>query len=284
MLSDSDSSVRDCELSTPPTERRPRIEVGGVWLDALTEREVIDVVREGWSLRHGGSIFTANTDRARAAAHDPTLAELVSAGSLLADGMPLVWAARLAGQALPERITGSSLVLSLSEAAAADGQSVFLFGGADGVRAQAAKALRNRISTLRIAGADFPPLGFDQTQGGIRQAVSAITNAAPKLVCVGLGFPRQEQLIQLLQLALPETWFLACGAGIPMAAGVFKRASSTLQRMGLEWIHRLLLEPLRLAGRCLRHDLAFAIGLMVRSDLRRLRRHPGTLQARGQRT
>lgn len=273
MPSGSDASVRACSPATARSSQRPRIEVGGIWLDALTEREVISVVREGWAAGRGGAIFTVNTDIARAVARDPALADLVATGSLvLADGMPLVWAARLAGDVLPERVTGCSLVFSLSQAAAADGQLVFLLGGADGVPVQAAEALRGRLSRLRIAGTDSPPLGFDETDEGIRRAISTVTTAAPKLVCVGLGFPRQERLIQLLQRALPDAWFLACGAGIPMAAGVFSRASPAMQRMGLEWIHRMLLEPRRLTGRYLRYDLPFATGLMARSAARRLGR------------
>jgi len=270
MLSEPKASVH---ASQPTAARsgRPRIQVGGIWLDALTEHEVIDVVREGWEAGHGGSIFTINTDIAHAASRNPALAELVAAGSLVvADGMPLLWAARLAGDALPQRVTGSSLVFSLSEAAAADGQSVFLLGGADGVPAKAAEALCSRFSTLHIAGTDSPPFGFDLTAEGIRRAISTVTTAAPNLVYVGLGFPRQEELIQVLRKALPHAWFLACGGGIPMAAGVFSRASPTMQRLGLEWVHRMRLEPRRLTGRYLRDDLPFAIHLLARSALRRL--------------
>jgi N-acetylglucosaminyldiphosphoundecaprenol N-acetyl-beta-D-mannosaminyltransferase len=98
--------------------------VGNLWFDALTEREAIDTVRDAWSVGEGGSIIPVNVDVARTASRRPELAELVAAGSLVvADGMPLVWAARAGGQVLPERVTGSSLVFSLSEAAAADGRS-----------------------------------------------------------------------------------------------------------------------------------------------------------------
>jgi N-acetylglucosaminyldiphosphoundecaprenol N-acetyl-beta-D-mannosaminyltransferase len=186
--------------------------------------------------------------------------------------MPLVWAARAGGQPLPERVAGSSLVWSLSAAAAADERSVFLLGGAEGVPDAAAEALRLRFPGLRIAGAQSPPFGFDQTGEGVRRTVEAVAAAAPGLVLVGLGFPRQERLIEQLRLALPGAWYLACGGGIPMAAGLVRRASPLMQRIGLEWLHRLLLEPRRLAGRYLRDDLPFAIGLLARTVLGRLRR------------
>jgi len=106
-------------------------------------------------------------------------------------------------------------------------------------------------------------------------AVAAVAAADPRLVFVGLGFPKQERLIENLRQALPGSWFLGCGAGIPMAAGVVPRASAFTQKLGLEWLHRLALEPRRLAGRYLRDDMPFALELLVRSALRRvIRRWP----------
>ena len=252
---------------------QPRIQVGNLWFDALTEREVIETVRSAWAAGRGGSIIPVNVDVARIATRQPDLADLVATGSLVvADGMPIVWAARAAGQALPERVTGSSLVFSLSAAAAADGRSVFLLGGAEGVPDKAAEALRLRSPNLRAVGTDSPPFGFDSTAEGVQRAVAGVVAAAPDLVLVGLGFPRQEKLIEQLQRAWPDAWYLACGGGIPIAAGIADRASSLVQRLGLEWVHRLLLEPRRLSRRYLRDDLPFAIKLLARTALGRLTR------------
>jgi N-acetylglucosaminyldiphosphoundecaprenol N-acetyl-beta-D-mannosaminyltransferase len=252
---------------------QPRVRLGNLWLDALTEREIVDAVRGEWGAGRGGSIIPVNVDVARAVAREPGLADLMTASVLVvADGMPLVWAARVGGHPVPERVAGSSLVFSLSAAAAADGKSVFLLGGADGVPDKAADGLRARSPSLRIAGTDSPPLGFDRTDEGIRRAVAAVTAAAPDLVLVGLGFPRQERLIEHLRQARPDAWYLACGGGIAMAAGLVPRASPLVQRMGLEWAHRLVLEPRRLARRYLRDDLPFAIGLLARAAMGRLTR------------
>lgn len=263
--------------SPQPTQARPRrVLMGNFWLDAVTEREVIDTVREGWAAGQGGSIIPVNVDVARTVNHEPGLAELLTAGSLVvADGMPLLWAARAGGQALPERVTGSSLLFSLSAAAAADGRSVFLLGGAEGVPGKAAEALSARNPGLRVAGAESPPFGFDRSREGVERAIATVTDAAPDLVFVGLGFPRQEKLIEQLRRARPSAWYLACGGGIPMAAGVTRRASPAVQRLGLEWAHRLAIEPRRLARRYLRDDLPFAIGLLARSAMRRFGRSPG---------
>jgi N-acetylglucosaminyldiphosphoundecaprenol N-acetyl-beta-D-mannosaminyltransferase len=257
--------------TTRPEQRRVRM--GNFWLDALTEREVTDRVREAWATGRGGSIIPVNVDVARTVHRQPGLAELLNAGSLVvADGMPLVWVTWVAGQALPERVTGATLMFSLSEAAAADGRSVFLLGGAEGVPEKAAQALSARFPGLRVAGVDSPPFGFDKTEEGLRQSIAAVVTAAPDLVFVGLGFPRQEQLIGRLRQAWPGAWYLACGGGIPMAAGVVPRASPWVQRLGLEWAYRLLIEPRRLARRYLRDDLPFTIGLLARTAMRRFAR------------
>jgi exopolysaccharide biosynthesis WecB/TagA/CpsF family protein len=253
--------------------RQPRVRLGDLWFDALTEREIVDTVREEWAAGRGGSIIPVNVDVARTVAQQPGLADLMTAGALIvADGMPLVWAARVGGHPVPERVAGSSLVFSLSAAAAADNRSVYLLGGADGVAAMAADSLRMRSPNLRIAGTDSPPFGFDRTDEGVRRAVAAVTAATPDLVLVGLGFPRQERLIEQLRQARPDAWYLACGGGIAMAAGLVRRASPLVQRMGLEWAHRLVLEPRRLARRYLRDDLPFAIVLLAQTALHRLTR------------
>ena len=251
----------------------PKVGVGGLEFDALTETELIDVVCSAWAAGRGGSIVTVNIDIARAATRSPGLTGLVATGSLVvADGMPLIWAARAAGDALPERVTGSSLISTLTAAAAERGQPVFLLGGADGVPEKAAEVLVARCPGLRIAGAYAPPFGFDQTDEGVREVAAALRAAAPGLVFVALGFPRQEQLINRLRPELPGTWFVGCGGAITMMAGITPRAPQTMQRLGLEWVHRLALEPRRLARRYLRDDLPFAFSLLIRSAGRRFRR------------
>lgn len=253
--------------------RPTRIRVGDLGFDAVSEHEVVEGVRKAWAAGQGGSIIPVNIDVARAASRDTALAGLIARGSLVvADGMPLVWAARIKGQALPQRVAGSSLIRPLSAAAAADGKSVYILGGAEGIPDRAAEVLAAQFATLRIAGTLSPEFGFDNTQDGTRQAVSAVVAAAPDLVFVGLGFPRQERLIELLRDELPDAWCLACGGGIAMTAGVVSRAPGLMQRLGFEWVHRLLLEPRRLARRYLWDDLPFALALVIRSAAQRFTR------------
>jgi N-acetylglucosaminyldiphosphoundecaprenol N-acetyl-beta-D-mannosaminyltransferase len=242
----------------------PVVTVGVASVMPLREADVARYVTEAWSRGDGGSIVTLNVDILRAATKDHRLAELVSdAEIVVADGMPVVWATSMAGAPVPERVTGASLVSTLAEAAARSGRSVFLIGGDPGIPEAAGRALTERFPGLRIVGADSPPFGFEKNENQLRDLVTRVAAARPDLVLVGLGFPKQEHLIARLRQVVPHAWMLGCGAGIPMAAGQFSRAPELLQRLGAEWLHRLFLEPRRLARRYLVHDLPFALLLLA---------------------
>jgi N-acetylglucosaminyldiphosphoundecaprenol N-acetyl-beta-D-mannosaminyltransferase len=248
------------------------IELGGLAIDAVTEEEAVAHVVKQLRAGRGGRLGTLNTDILRAASRDPEMNRLITGSSLLvADGMPVLWAARLRGTPLPERVTGASLVLSLSRAAAQEGRSVYLLGGGPpGVPEQARAALRSRYPALAVAGVDAPPRGFDTSVAGIDAVCARVVEAAPDIVYVGLGFPKQERLIARLAPLAPSAWFLGCGAAISFAAAAAPRAPRWMQQVGLEWLYRLAREPRRLARRYLIDDLPFAGSLLASSVAHRV--------------
>jgi N-acetylglucosaminyldiphosphoundecaprenol N-acetyl-beta-D-mannosaminyltransferase len=249
--------------------------VAGGDFDALSERQVVARIIGDLADGRGGWVVTPNIDICRQLRHDPAARELVSRASLVvADGMPLVWASRLRGDPLPERVAGASLIFTLSAAAAASGRSVYLLGGAPGVPGQAAAELARRYPGLLVAGVDAPPAGFDREPGELTAVRKKLAEARPDIVYVGLGFPRQERVIAALAADLPAAWFIGCGAAIPFAAGVLPRAPELLQRLGLEWAHRLAIEPRRLSRRYLVDDLPFALLLLVTSAVARRKESP----------
>ena len=251
-------------------QRLRRITVAGVDFDPLTEAEVVAHIAAAFERGEGGVVVTPNVDIVRQATRSPEAAELVRGASLvLADGMPLVWASRLAGRPLPARVAGSDLIWSLSEMAAGAGRSIYLLGGAPGVPHRAALVLSERYPGLRMAGADSPPFGFDSTAGGLVAAIDAVKAAKPDLVFVGLGFPRQERLIRHLSSELPQAWFVGCGASIAFVAGAVPRAPHWMRRSGLEWVHRLATEPRRLFRRYVVHDVPYALRMLATAALRR---------------
>ncbi|NJP89675.1 WecB/TagA/CpsF family glycosyltransferase [Nonomuraea sp. FMUSA5-5] len=247
--------------------------VAGVEVDAVTGSEVVRRVGEALEAGRGGRIVTPNLDICRATAADPALRELVCTADLVvADGMPLVWAARLLGTPLPERVTGADLIWTLSALAARHGWPVYLLGGGPpGVAERAAAALRRRSPGLRVCGVHAPPYGFDATPEGAAVVRGRVVAARPRLVFVGLGFPRQDVLIAALREELPQAWFLGCGAAIAFAAGTSTRAPAWAGRAGLEWAFRLAAEPGRLARRYLADGLPFAARLLAGCLASRLR-------------
>jgi N-acetylglucosaminyldiphosphoundecaprenol N-acetyl-beta-D-mannosaminyltransferase len=247
-----------------------RVSVAGLDFDALTHAQLIGRVVDSIGRGAGGVIITPNIDICRQARRDQASRALVASASVVVpDGTPLLWAARLAGRPLTERITGADLIFSLSAAAAARSWRVYLLGGQPGIGGRpgtaelAAARLGDRYPGMRAAGAWSPPAGFDAERADIRLLRAALIEADPKIVFVGLGFPKQEHLIARLRADLPGAWFLGCGAAIPLAAGQLRRAPQRVQRLGLEWAYRLMLEPRRLARRYLVDDLPFALRLMT---------------------
>ncbi|MFI7452652.1 WecB/TagA/CpsF family glycosyltransferase [Nonomuraea sp. NPDC049714] len=238
----------------------------------MTEGEVAGWVEGELAAGRGGHIVTPNVDICRAVAGDAALRELVNGAEVVvADGMPLVWASRLLGTPVPERVTGADLIWSLSDRAARCGWPVYLLGGPPGVAAAAAAELASRHPGLRVCGVDAPPYGFDATARGRRRARRKVVEARPSLVFVGLGFPRQDLLIGELRRELPGAWFVGCGAAIGFAAGTVSRAPGWMRGAGLEWLFRLACEPGRLARRYLVDGVPFALRLLLSSAVTRLR-------------
>ncbi|MCW6005518.1 WecB/TagA/CpsF family glycosyltransferase [Micromonospora sp. CPCC 205371] len=247
-----------------------RIVLDGIEIDALTEDEVVARVREALDRGEGGRIVTPNVDILRRAGTDPEVRDyLDDATVVVADGAPLVWASKLAGTPLPERVAGSDLIWSLSAGLGQDGRSVYVLGGepadpgfVDGA-GRAAAELAAASPGLRIAGWRSPDYGFERDWYELSSVCGEVIEAKPDLVYVGIGFPKQEWLISLLRPELPFTWFLGCGAAVNFVTGDQERAPKWMQRSGLEWAHRLSNEPRRLAGRYLRHDAPYALRLLA---------------------
>ena len=256
-----------------PASSLPVVPVGGVAIHAITEAQCIDHILGELDAERGGWVVTVNVDHLSCFARAPQYATLCARADLaVADGMPLVWASRLQGTPLPERVAGANLVVSLSRAAAPRGRAIFLLGGSPGTAEAAAAALCRQAPGLRIAGTSCPPPGFERDRRAMARLVRRLGAAAPDVVYVGLGKPKQDQVIARLRAALPRAWFIGVGASFGFVSGAVPRAPERMQRLGLEWAHRLAQEPRRLAARYLVDDLPTA-GRLLAGAL--FRRRPG---------
>jgi N-acetylglucosaminyldiphosphoundecaprenol N-acetyl-beta-D-mannosaminyltransferase len=255
------------------TEPFAILELHGMSLARLDSRGVLDHVFGQLARGRGGWLITANLDFVRRHARDAELRALYDEADLrVADGMPLLWAARLQGDPLPERVAGSSLVTPIAERAAREGRSLYLLGGAPGASTRAGELLTARFPGLRVLGSSSPMLSDPPTAAEIAPLAAELGRLRPDLVLVGLGSPKQERLIRALRPLLPASWMMGVGISFSFLAGDVRRAPRWMQRTGLEWIHRLAQEPRRLARRYLIEDLPFSFVLFAGALRQRRRR------------
>lgn len=249
-----------------------RVKLGHVLFHTATEAETCTHISRCLDAKRGGSVVTVNLDHLLRCKRHADYREIVSrADIVVADGMPLIWASRIQGTPLPERVAGSSLCLSLAAELAQANRSIFLLGGDPGVAEQAAKVLTQRFAGLRIAGTHFPPLGFEKDPAELDLIRQQLTTSQPDVVYVALGSPKQEQLIERLRKELPSTWWMGVGISLSFITGDVKRAPRWVQKVGCEWIHRLIQEPRRLARRYVIDGIPFAFELLIGSAVRRVR-------------
>jgi N-acetylglucosaminyldiphosphoundecaprenol N-acetyl-beta-D-mannosaminyltransferase len=191
------------------------------------------------------------------------LAFVDPAAVVVPDGRPLLWMARLRRLSM-QLVTGSDLVIPLCRAAARQGRSIFLFGTTFAVLTECGRRLSSSIEGLRIAGVYSPPFGFERDTKELELATSIIETAAPDIVFVALGVPKQEIWAQQHAAKL-NIQAVCVGASLDFVAGVQRRAPRVLRRIGFEWLWRVLIDPRRLGVRYL--TILCWIPFLVATDL-----------------
>ena len=245
----------------------------GIRLDNLPEAAAVERVLAAAERGEGGVLINPNVDVLRQAVRDPAIGALLAdADVVLADGAPLVWASRVAGDGRTYRVPGSDFIWSLTREARRRGQHVFLLGGAPGIAASAAEKLMDDGQDAVAVASYSPPFGAEQTDDGFAEIVAQLRAAEADIVFCAFGFPKQERLMARLHPLLPGVWFIGSGASITFVAGVVARAPRWMQRAGIEWVHRLISEPRRLFKRYIVHDLPFAARLFTWAARRRVTR------------
>ncbi len=249
---------------------RSRVRALGTHVDALTLAEASAKI-VSWLGEPSAScryVVTPNLDHAvlleeradfRAAYEDAAL--------VLADGTPLLWAARLNGYPLPERVAGSDLGPRVLADAPA-GTKVFLLGGAEAANEAARANIERTWPHVRVSGRLSPPRGFESSAEWSTTILAAIERSEAALIIVGLGAPKQELWTHAHRESLAGRVVLCLGATIDFLAGHKLRAPLWMQRSGLEWLHRAGSEPRRLVARYAR-DAARLPGLLLKDRVAR---------------
>jgi N-acetylglucosaminyldiphosphoundecaprenol N-acetyl-beta-D-mannosaminyltransferase len=185
----------------------------------------------------------------------------------LADGMSVVWAARLLGTPVPEKVSGSDLFPAVCEAAGPEVR-IFLLGGRAGAADEAARVLRARNPGLRIVGTYSPPMGFERDAAELERANERVRAARPHVLFVGLGAPKQELYMAEQRDSLGVPVSIGVGVSFEFVAGMVERAPKWVQRAGLEWLDRIRREPRRLWKRYATTNPRF-VALVLRQYARR---------------
>lgn len=239
-----------------------RVRLYGMDVDAVCERDAVDTIL-GWIEKPDGRaryVVTPNVQHAVMFQHSSELRAAYEQASLvLVDGAPLVWTGRILGLELPERIAGSDLVPALFAASHGRSEplSVFLLGAAPGVASRAAERATAQYPNLRVVGTYSPPLGFEHDQKECEHIVELVQQAAPHLLIVGFGAPKQELWAQRYRDRLRVPAVVCAGATIDFLAGARRRAPRWMRRAGLEWFFRMTNEPRRLGPRYISDALRF---------------------------
>jgi N-acetylglucosaminyldiphosphoundecaprenol N-acetyl-beta-D-mannosaminyltransferase len=238
-------------------EKSLKFRVLGVPINIVTLPSAVDYC-EMWA-KSGvpKMVFVRETASLMAARAEPRLKALHEVADLVVpDGMPLVWIGRIRrhGAALG-RVSGADLVDLLCERSVASGQTHFFYGGKPGVAEKMSARLQARFPGLKVVGTYCPPMrevgpDFEITDA-ILEEFEIIRRSGADFIWVGISSPKQEYLMNKARETFSRGVFLGVGAAFDFHSGAVKRAPVWMQRVGLEWLHRLLSEPRRLWRRYL---------------------------------
>jgi len=249
--------------------KSPPIAILGVPFDTVTTAETLEMIEQMIQSRRPHYLATANVDFLVHASEDVELRRILfDAHLVLCDGTPLVWASKLLGNPLPERVAGSDLVPLLLKTAAEKGYRPFLLGASPDALEAAVKRAQEQYPRLEFAGYYSPPFNklLEMDHEEIREK---ILRAEPDILFVAFGCPKQEKWINMHYRSLRVPVSVGVGGTIDFLAGRLLRAPFWMQRTGTEWIFRLCQEPRRLLSRYTT-DLSYFTRGMI-SQLWRLR-------------
>ncbi len=218
-----------------------RLNILGTGVDTLTMDEAVDFLVSACDGEMFTSVYTPNSEILLHAYKNADYCAVLNRGGLVTpDGIGVIYASKILGRALPERVSGFDLANSLLQKAAPKNKTLYLFGGKPGVAQRAAKKIEELYPGVNIVG----------TQDGYFDAekekaiIADINEKRPDILFVCLGFPKQECWIDAHR-DLNVKVAMGIGGSLDVFAGEVKRAPLFFQKAGLEWLYRLIKQPSR---------------------------------------
>lgn len=238
-------------------EHLKRVRIFGKPVDAATTAAVVDEVDAGLQAgKKRRTLLAMNPEKVYALEKDEALRQFFEASDILIpDGIGLVWAIRLLTGIRLRRLTGADLMEDLCALAAKRGYRVFFYGASEEVNAGATEILARRYAGMKVVGRHN---GFIP-DSEIESLINQINACRPDIVFVALGSPRQERWIQAYAPRLDAGLFQGLGGTLDTITGHVKRAHPMVQKMGLEWLSRLIREPKRIKRQMILPKFAFRV-------------------------
>ena len=235
----------------------PRVNILGVGISALNMENALAQISRWIRHQERHYVSVCNVHTVIECQRNPEMRKAVNgAGLATPDGMPLVWLARRKSGRNVQRVYGPDLMLALCQLSAQTGYSHYFYGGASGVPELLAERLTARFPGLKVAGSFSPPFR-PLTSKEDTEIAARINAAAPDVVWVGLGTPKQDLWMAAHRSRLDASVLIGVGAAFDFHTGRQKQAPRWMQRNGLEWLFRLVQEPRRLWCRYLVYNPLF---------------------------
>lgn len=229
---------------TPASDWSDRIQLLGLPVDRITYKQWMDVI-DGW-VKHGKrlhQVCTINPEFMIMARHDPVFRVVLQRADLcVPDGVGLLWGAKVIGQKLPERVTGSDGLIEISRQASQRGWKLFFLGAAPGVADRAAERLQAEFPDLQIVGI-YAGSPRPEEEAEIAQMVNW---SDADILLVAYGAPEQDKWIARNSPRLNVKMAMGIGGSFDFVAGVVPRAPDWMRQYGLEWLYRLYKQPWRI--------------------------------------
>lgn len=223
-----------------------RVDILGVGFDNISKQEAVEHAYAIQSQHKAYYVVTPNPEIVMLARENEDMRSAAQDAELvIADGIGIIYGAKILGTPMTERIPGIDFSTALMEKMEQEGRSVFLFGSKPGVADKAAENLAKRFPGLKFVGTND---GYFTDDAPI---IEKINDAKPDLLFVCLGAPKQEKWMRSHAAELDVGLMIGAGGSLDVFAGVVERAPEAWQKMGLEWLYRLLKEPSRI-GRMMR--------------------------------
>ncbi|MDQ1815233.1 WecB/TagA/CpsF family glycosyltransferase [Massilia sp. CCM 9210] len=242
-----------------------RIDMMGCLMDNLTMEETLQKVEGFIAAGTPHQHVVVNVDKLVKANRDPELRRIINECALInVDGMPVVWAARLLGKPLKERVAGVDLFEALMKRAAEKGWRVYLLGAREEVVSDVKRIYEKKYAGMIVAGYRNGYWKAEEEAGVVEQ----IAAARADLLFVAISSPKKEHFLGQYQAQMKIPFAMGVGGTFDVAVGRVKRAPLWMQKSGLEWFYRFLQEPRRMFRRYFIDDMGF-IWLFLKEATRR---------------